>query len=295
MTEPKTCFVIGPIGEPLTDAYNRALAMLENVIAPAIAPLGYLLLRGDQIDTSGILHLQIAAQLIQADLVVADLTGANPNVYYELGIRHTLGKPCIQLLPIGERLPFDVAPMRTIIIDDRSTVGVRVGIEAIQAQVRSITTPLLTPVSVLVNVTTSIRDTALLQAAATIGSGTAGDRPAPVPSKPTIPAPQPSAVPAYVVDETSTFWASLDDLDHVGASPQLAAVVSEMVMRISNHPTGKPDTNGVYVMRSRPAVVDGVTLPAVRLSYTLDKNRVLLVHVAAEDDPLASGSSLGEN
>ncbi len=50
-------------------------------------------------------------------MVIADLTGANPNVYYELAIRHAVKKPIIQLISKGEKLPFDVGDMRTIPID----------------------------------------------------------------------------------------------------------------------------------------------------------------------------------
>lgn len=49
-----------------------------------------------------------------ADLVVADLTNRNPNVYYELGVRHTLQKPTIQIINAAEEIPFDVGMIRTI-------------------------------------------------------------------------------------------------------------------------------------------------------------------------------------
>jgi hypothetical protein len=50
-------------------------------------------------------------------LVIADLTGSNPNVFYELAIRHMLRKPYVQISAKEERIPFDVAGIRTIEID----------------------------------------------------------------------------------------------------------------------------------------------------------------------------------
>jgi len=57
---------------------------------------------------------EIIEQLIKADLVIADISGANPNVYYELGIRHSVGKPAIVLLNQAENSPFDLVHTRHI-------------------------------------------------------------------------------------------------------------------------------------------------------------------------------------
>jgi hypothetical protein len=51
---------------------------------------------------------------VDDDLVVADLTGQNPNVFYELAVRHAAGKPVVHLITSGESLPFDVANQRAI-------------------------------------------------------------------------------------------------------------------------------------------------------------------------------------
>ncbi len=65
----------------------------------------------------GIISRQIVSHLLDADLVIADLTGRNPNVFYELAIRHATGKPFIQLITKGEVIPFDVDHQRTILFD----------------------------------------------------------------------------------------------------------------------------------------------------------------------------------
>ena len=63
---------------------------------------------------------QILRRLRDAELVVADLTGRNPNVFYELGIRHMIGKPAVQIIEDNEHIPFDVAQLRTIKINSRN-------------------------------------------------------------------------------------------------------------------------------------------------------------------------------
>ncbi|HJQ39883.1 MAG TPA: hypothetical protein VKB93_22300 [Thermoanaerobaculia bacterium] len=116
-----TCFVIGPIGDKDADAgsderraYEDAVQVLEEVVEPACAGFGIPVIRADRISKPGDVTEQIYRNLRDAHLVVADLTGANPNVMYELGLRHTTGKLTIQ---IGERgrLPFDVNVIRTIL------------------------------------------------------------------------------------------------------------------------------------------------------------------------------------
>jgi hypothetical protein len=116
-----TCFVIGPIGDKDAEAdsperrnYEDAVQVLEEVIEPACAGFGIPVIRADRINRPGEITEQIYRHLRDAHLVIADLTGANPNVMYELGLRHTTGKLTIQ---IGERekLPFDVNVIRTIL------------------------------------------------------------------------------------------------------------------------------------------------------------------------------------
>ncbi len=62
-----------------------------------------------------------------AKLCVADLSFRNPNAFYELGVRHALLLPTIQLIHKSDKIPFDVSQGRTIIIDtsDRYTIGDR--------------------------------------------------------------------------------------------------------------------------------------------------------------------------
>ncbi|WP_059008631.1 hypothetical protein [Streptomyces specialis] len=117
---PRTCFVIGPIGDPYAahgsserEAYEHHLGIFEQVIAPACKRYGITAVRGDGIPHAGDINEQICRHVIECDLVIADVSGGNPNVMYELGLRHITGKPTIHIGEAG-LLPFDIASIRTI-------------------------------------------------------------------------------------------------------------------------------------------------------------------------------------
>jgi len=112
--------VIGPIGDKLAEhgtpereLYEESLEIWESVIQPACRAVGLEPLRADKIAKSGEIPEQICRHLRDDEVVVADLTRANPNVMYELGLRHTTRKITVQIGEQG-RLPFDVAAIRTI-------------------------------------------------------------------------------------------------------------------------------------------------------------------------------------
>jgi len=75
--------------------------------------------RADQIAEPGIISTQVLERVLNDYLVIADLTDRNPNVYYELAVRHAVRKPVIQLVQKGELLPFDIAGTRTILVDHK--------------------------------------------------------------------------------------------------------------------------------------------------------------------------------
>lgn len=75
------------------------------------------MVRSDRINVPGSITGQIIQNLLVADLVIADISGLNPNVMYELGIRHATRLPVILLASRGETIPFDIANVRVIIYD----------------------------------------------------------------------------------------------------------------------------------------------------------------------------------
>lgn len=108
------CFVISPIGSEGSEVRANADQVFDYIICPALEPLGYKVERADKISESGLITTQIVERIVSSDLVVADLTDLNANVFYELAIRHVTGKPFIHMIFDGQKIPFDVAASRTI-------------------------------------------------------------------------------------------------------------------------------------------------------------------------------------
>lgn len=113
----RKCFVAAPIGPDESRLRRRSDQVLKHIIEPVVLPRGFETVRADQISAPGIITTQVLQHILSADLVIADLTGGNPNVFYELAIRHAARKPVIQMIDLNEAIPFDVGVMRTIRFD----------------------------------------------------------------------------------------------------------------------------------------------------------------------------------
>ena len=111
------CFVLMPFGKKAipSGATVDFDAVYHDLIAPAIEAAGMEALRADQEVSGGVIHKPMYERLILCDFAVADLTGANANVFYELGLRHGVRPSTTVLLYAGsERMPFDFAPLRAL-------------------------------------------------------------------------------------------------------------------------------------------------------------------------------------
>lgn len=116
----KKCFVISPIGDEGSEVRKRADQVLNYIIKPITEDrYSYETTRADDIPHPGMITPQILDRLLHDHLVIADLTGSNPNVTYELAIRHMIGKPFIQIKDSSDPLPFDISGVRTISFDYR--------------------------------------------------------------------------------------------------------------------------------------------------------------------------------
>ena len=127
------CFVLMPFGTK-PDAAGTMInfnVVYKDLIKPAIEEAGLESLRADEEMTGGIIHKPMFERLILCEFAVADLTTANANVFYELGLRHAV-RPWSTVLIFGQesRLPFDVALLRAMPYrrtmaqtDRRSTLG----------------------------------------------------------------------------------------------------------------------------------------------------------------------------
>lgn len=109
----KKCFIVSPIGEEGSDVRKSADQLFKHVINPICAENNLEAIRLDHINSAGHITLELIEHIKSADLVIADLTGHNPNVFFEIGYRTALNLPIIHLRKKGEILPFDVVTIRT--------------------------------------------------------------------------------------------------------------------------------------------------------------------------------------
>lgn len=114
----KVCFVITPIGDDNTPIRKKTDGLLNNVIKPICRELNFDICVAHEIDNTGSITNQVIQKILDSDMVIANLTGLNANVMYELTIRHAVRKPVVCLAEIGTKLPFDINTERTIFYSD---------------------------------------------------------------------------------------------------------------------------------------------------------------------------------
>lgn len=113
----KVCFYITPIGDEDSDIRKHSDLMLENIVSPALEEFGLTVVRADKISKPGMITKQILKYITNSKLVIADLSFHNPNVFYELAIRHMKGLPTVHLIRAADSVPFDISGFRTIKLD----------------------------------------------------------------------------------------------------------------------------------------------------------------------------------
>ena len=136
MANKDKCFIITPIGDD-TDPIRRHI---EGIIDAALRPAledKYDLVVAHRISEPGSITKQIITEIYSAKLVVANLTNRNPNVMYELALRHSLGKPVIMIAEKGTPLPSDIVMERTIFYqnDARGVIELRESIAAAEKEI----------------------------------------------------------------------------------------------------------------------------------------------------------------
>jgi hypothetical protein len=117
-TRERICFVVSPIGDEGSEIRQRSDMMLESIIRPAAKVCGYEAMRADESASPGLITADVVRHLIDDPLVIADLTDLNPNVMYELAVRHATGRPFLQIIRKGQSIPFDIVPIRTFRFDE---------------------------------------------------------------------------------------------------------------------------------------------------------------------------------
>lgn len=119
MTTQKTkkCFIITPIGTDKSSTREKAEGVID-VIKPILEKHDFNLIVPHKMPEPGSITQQILECILNHELVIANLTELNPNVMYELAVRHASGLPIITIAEDGTKLPFDITTERTIFYTD---------------------------------------------------------------------------------------------------------------------------------------------------------------------------------
>jgi hypothetical protein len=113
-------FVVMQFAEPYDTFYREVIQKLAEAA-------GFEVFRIDEKAGPGVIFQDIQREIEQAEIVVAEITPSNPNVFYELGYAHALGKPTILLAQRGAELPFDIKSSRVVFYND--TIGGKTEVE----------------------------------------------------------------------------------------------------------------------------------------------------------------------
>ncbi|AVT81884.1 hypothetical protein [Rhodopseudomonas palustris] len=115
----KTCFFIAPIGDSGSETRRHSDFLFDGIVREVTEKddLAYKTWRADKDAHPGMITDKIINDIVDSTIVVADLTLLNPNVFYEIGIRHSVEKPIIHMIELGTRLPFDNLGHRAIHFD----------------------------------------------------------------------------------------------------------------------------------------------------------------------------------
>lgn len=116
-SKKKTCFVIGPIGAKDSEVRAWSDDVFFNLVYPVASNNGFEAFRTIDDSRPGDITDQVIKALYDSDLVVADLSGNNPNAMYELAIRHSTGFPFIHISNSSSSIPFDISVLSTVIIE----------------------------------------------------------------------------------------------------------------------------------------------------------------------------------
>ena len=112
MTDAKRAFVLMPFKEPYNSYY-------PTIFKPALEAAGYSVKRADDLYAPHPIMLDVQNSILEADLILCEMSERNPNVFYELGLAHAIGRPSVLVSRNEEDIPFDLRAVRVILYDYR--------------------------------------------------------------------------------------------------------------------------------------------------------------------------------
>lgn len=112
--QQKRCFVIMPFSDPEGYAKGHFRKIYEQIIKPAIENAGYVAYRVDENGVSDLITTKIFQAILDCEMAICDLSSRNPNVLYELGIRHAFDKPVVLINDDKTERIFDIQGISTI-------------------------------------------------------------------------------------------------------------------------------------------------------------------------------------
>ena len=133
----KVCFYVTPIGSSGSEQRQHSDLFLGALVEPAVSQFELTVIRADQIGKAGLITAQVIEHLVKSRLVVADLSFHNPNVFYELALRHAKRLPVVQLIRSSDQIPFDLEQFRTVQIDTTSIYTLVPQLETYRAEIAS--------------------------------------------------------------------------------------------------------------------------------------------------------------
>lgn len=120
----KNAFVVSPIGQPGSEVERNANLALKYIFKKAFDPQEWNVHRADDGERPDSIGHHVIRSIVTADLIIADLTDHNPNVFYELAVAHGYRKPVVHLITEGQKIPFDITDQRTISYDLKDPASV---------------------------------------------------------------------------------------------------------------------------------------------------------------------------
>lgn len=151
-TIKKTCFVVMPISDMPPYPEGHFHRVLEHLITPACNAAGFEVIRADKIASTHLIILNIIKNILDADLVICDISGKNPNVMYELGVRHSFNLPTVLIKDHQTSDIFDIQGMRYTRYDENLRVdNIQRNIESLIDSIRETTTQSKDDVNSFVN------------------------------------------------------------------------------------------------------------------------------------------------